>query len=241
MQIPMLCTYCCESGLDGSKSVSNVELNDDGKYKLICQNGHSSIVILNHQKFQILFEIGINAIIDGYYREAVSSFTSSLERFYEFFSKVMCITRGIEWTVIKDTWKSVSNQSERQLGAFIFLHLLEIGNKPELLHKKNIEFRNAVIHKGKIPSREEAVEYGQAVLNFIRPLLISLRVNYEHGTDQLIRRNLRENRGTEDQGMRVVSITESLILSLDITDPHYYKVSLNEAINNTKSYRPKSR
>lgn len=239
MQIPMECTYCYESGLDGSKSVSNVELNDNGRYKLICQNGHSSIVILNHQKFQILFEIGINAIIDGYYREAVSSFTSSLERFYEFFSKVMCITRDIEWTVIQDTWKSVSNQSERQLGAFIFLHLLEVGGKPELLNQKNIEFRNAVIHKGKIPSKEEAVVYGQAVLNVIQPLLISLRVNYEDSTDQLVSRNLRESRGTEDQGMRVVSINKSLILSLDITDPDFYKMSLSEAINNIKSYRPK--
>jgi hypothetical protein len=238
MQIPMLCTYCEELGLDGSKSISNVELNDNGRYKLICQNGHSSIVILNHQKFQILFEIGINAIIDGYYREAVSSFTSSLERFYEFFSKVMCITRGINWAIIQDTWKSVSNQSERQLGAFIFLHLLENGYKPVLLNQKNTEFRNAVIHKGKIPSKEEAILYGQAVLNVIRPLLISLRVNYEHSTDELVGRNLRESRGTEDQGMRVVSITKSLILSLDITDPDFYQMSLNDAIDIIKSSRP---
>lgn len=234
----MLCTYCEELGLDGSKSISNVELNDNGRYKLICQNGHSSIVILNHQKFQILFEIGINAIIDGYYREAVSSFTSSLERFYEFFSKVMCITRGINWAIIQDTWKSVSNQSERQLGAFIFLHLLENGYKPVLLNQKNTEFRNAVIHKGKIPSKEEAILYGQAVLNVIRPLLISLRVNYEHSTDELVGRNLRESRGTEDQGMRVVSITKSLILSLDITDPDFYQMSLNDAIDIIKSSRP---
>lgn len=234
----MSCTYCEELGLDGSKSIGNVELNDNGRYKLICQNGHSSIVILNHQKFQILFEIGINAIIDGYYREAVSSFTSSLERFYEFFSKVMCITRGINWAIIQDTWKSVSNQSERQLGAFIFLHLLENGCKPVLLNQKNTEFRNAVIHKGKIPSKEEAILYGQAVLNVIRPLLISLRVNYEHSTDELIGRNLRESRGTEDQGMRVVSRTKSLILSLDITDPDFYQMSLNEAIDIIKSSRP---
>ena len=240
MQIPITCTYCSEADLNNSKNITKVELSDNGKYKLICQNGHSSLIILNHQKFQILFEIGINAIIDGYYREAVSSFSSSLERIYEFFSKVICITKGVEWTVIQDAWKDVSNQSERQLGAFIFLYLLETGGKPDLLHKKKIEFRNSVIHKGKIPSREEAIAYGQAVLEVIQPLLISLRVNYEYGTDQLISSALREVRGTDDMGIRVVTISQSLILSLHITDPEYYSMSLNEAIDNKKGYRPKS-
>lgn len=240
MIIPITCTYCTEADLDNSKNTTKVELSDDGKYKLICQNGHSSLIILNHQKFQILFEIGINAIIDGYYREAVSSFSSSLERIYEFFSKVICITKGIEWTAIQDAWKDVSNQSERQLGAFIFLYLLETGSKPDLLHKKKIEFRNSVIHKGKIPSREEAIAYGQAVLEVIQPLLISLRVNYEYGTEQLISSVLREIRGNDYIGMRVVTVTQSLILSLHITDPEYYSMNLNEAINNTKGYRPKS-
>jgi hypothetical protein len=111
MKIPMMCTTCFQNEQDGVKSVESLDLNDRGRFKITCQNGHTSIVFLNHQKFQILFEIGINAIIDGYYREAVSSFTSSLERFYEFFSKVICITRGIEWTAIEETWKNVSKQS----------------------------------------------------------------------------------------------------------------------------------
>ncbi|WP_238149350.1 hypothetical protein [Arsenophonus endosymbiont of Aleurodicus floccissimus] len=70
-----------------------VEFKNDGRYEITCQNGHSSITFLQQQKFEILFDIGACAIIDGYYREAVSSFTSALERFYEFFIKVVCIQR----------------------------------------------------------------------------------------------------------------------------------------------------
>ncbi|WP_427837893.1 hypothetical protein ABUS21_12135 [Acinetobacter baumannii] len=240
MKIPMMCTTCFQNGQDGVKSVESIDLNDTGRFKLICKNGHTTIVFLNHQKFQILFEIGINAIIDGYYREAVSSFTSSLERFYEFFSKVICITRGIEWTAIEDTWNSVSKQSERQIGAFIFLYLLEFRNKPSLLPNNKIEFRNNVIHKGEIPCREKAIAYGQAVLDVIRPLLISLRTTYEYGTDQLTSINLRKNIGDEDKDVKKTSLTQGLVLSLSVEDPTYYEEPLNDIVERIKSYRPKS-
>src|SRR5690606_34252006 len=117
------------------------------------------------------FDIGAYAIVDGYYREAVSSFTSSLERVYEFFIKVICSSRGIDWNIIQKTWSLVSSQSERQLGAFIFIYLQEMGEKPALLHPDHIKFRNQVIHKGQIPTKQEALEYGQAILDLIRPLL----------------------------------------------------------------------
>lgn len=55
-----------------------------------CQKGHKNFVILQEERFETLFQIGANAIIDGYYREAVNSFTTSLERFYEFSIKVFC-------------------------------------------------------------------------------------------------------------------------------------------------------
>lgn len=62
-----------------------VEVRDENHYALTCPKGHRNVVVLQQQKFEVLFEIGAHAIEDGYYREAVSSFTASLERFYEFF------------------------------------------------------------------------------------------------------------------------------------------------------------
>lgn len=67
----------------------------------------------------MLSQIGANAIIDGYYREAVSSFSASLERFYEFSVHVLMRHFGKNSQQFKSAWRPISNQSERQLGAFV--------------------------------------------------------------------------------------------------------------------------
>ena len=102
---------------------TTLEWQDDGRYQTTCPKGHTSITILQEQKFELLFDIGAYAIVDGYYREAVSSFTSSLERFYEFVIKSILLDAQMSENLIKETWNSVSSQSERQFGAFLFLYL----------------------------------------------------------------------------------------------------------------------
>src|SRR6266852_7038801 len=71
------------------------EVRDDARYEVVCLRGHRSIVLLQEQKFEVLFELGANAILDRYYREAVMSFTASLEQFYEFAIYVLCLHRGV--------------------------------------------------------------------------------------------------------------------------------------------------
>ena len=56
--------------------MSKLEFRDDGRYEITCPKGHSSFTIPQQQKFELLFDIGAYAITDGYYREAISSFTS---------------------------------------------------------------------------------------------------------------------------------------------------------------------
>ncbi|MCK4830988.1 hypothetical protein KA005_85550, partial [bacterium] len=114
-----------------TNELATLEFRDDGRYEICCSRGHKSVTVLQQQKFEVLFDIGANAIIDGYYREAISSFTSSLERFYEFCIKVFCEKRKISEDVYTNTWKQMSNQSERQLGAFLFLWANEFGETPE--------------------------------------------------------------------------------------------------------------
>lgn len=137
-----------------------VELRDDGRYEFICEKGHTTVTVLQEQKFEVLFDLGAYAILDGYHREAVTSFTSSLERFYEFFIKASLFEDGLEEHVVAESWKKISSQCERQLGAFIFLYLECFSESPSLLRQNQIQFRNEVTHKGKIPSREEAINYG---------------------------------------------------------------------------------
>jgi hypothetical protein len=72
-------------------------------------------------------------------------------------------------------WKPLSKQSERQLGAFIAAHLTLLSAPPPMLANKQVEFRNRVIHHGYIPTNDEAIEFGDAVLSLIQTVLDSLR------------------------------------------------------------------
>ncbi len=60
----------------------------------------------------------------------ISSFTSSLERFYEFCIKVFCENNSMNDDTYNKVWKQVSNQSERQLGAFYFFGQINLMKYP---------------------------------------------------------------------------------------------------------------
>lgn len=191
-----------------------VELRDDGRYEFTCEKGHTTVTVLQEQKFEVLFDLGAYAILDGYYREAVASFTSSLERFYEFFIKATLFEDGLEENVIAESWKKVSSQSERQLGAFVFLYLKCFGESPSLLRPKQVQFRNEVIHKGKIPSREEALKYGQEVLDTIRPILRIVKAELPQGIEKTVLHHLMSSRKA-DESQPVGTMSIPTIVSLN--------------------------
>jgi hypothetical protein len=199
-----------------SESIALVEFRDDGRYEFICQNGHRTITILQQERFEILFDIGGHAILDGYYREAVSSFTSSLEQFYEYFIKVVLLERKTDSASIDTAWRQIAKRSERQFGAFVITYLSVFGQSPNVLSNKKVQFRNDVIHRGKIPSRQEALEYGQAVLDIIRPELIRLRGKCPEGIQLATFHHLKSCRTEEDQGRTVGTICMATILSWSI-------------------------
>ena len=189
MQLNLYCPICLaeriiigkEKGIDSlSPVLSDIyEVLNNGIYKTHCAKGHEGIVVVDNLKFELLFDLGVNAIIDGYYRESVASVTSALERFYEFFIKVIWRSNGLDYDTIDRNWKLMSNQSERQLGAFVTAFLsLEKGDVP-LLKNEQTSFRNNVIHKGEIPSKEKTIEYADGVLRLIDKSLEVLRINNE--------------------------------------------------------------
>jgi hypothetical protein len=151
------------------------ELQDSGLYQLICRNGHNTFICVQEQKFEVLFELALNAIIDGYYREAIVSFSSCLERFYEFYLRVMCVKSELDKSIVNSAWKIISKQSERQFGAYTFVYLIKNKSHAPILSQENVTFRNDVIHKGKIPSRNEAIKYGEDILQIISPILSELK------------------------------------------------------------------
>lgn len=155
----------------------NLQINDESVYPFSCKNGHKNVLIHQEEKFELLFESAVHAISDGYFKEAVSSIASSIERLYEYCINVISLKNKILPTDIETSWKTISSQSERQLGAFIFLYLLEFKKCPPLLNNNQITFRNKVIHKGYFPTFQEVLDFGEATLRVMFEILISLRQN----------------------------------------------------------------
>lgn len=172
MIIRLFCPVCTlEAAKKGLPSCVDVpmpisQVVDDGRYKVRCDAGHETTVLLDNLKFEILFEMGLNALVDGYPREAVSSFASSLERFYEFYWHVVMAHLSVPSLEAEKAWKTAARQSERQLGMFITAHLLLMKKAPLLLNmNKEVKFRNNVIHNGYVPTHEESVNFGDSVMS----------------------------------------------------------------------------
>ena len=178
--------FCPKCAFEVSKSLVDyaeidvpspvASLSDNGEYEVVCDRGHKSFVVLNNLKFELLFEMGLNALVDGYGREAVSSFAAAIERFYEFHWRVTMAHFSVPEETVTAAWKILSRQSERQLGAYISGTLSLIKEPPQLLNpNKEIEFRNNVIHKGYVPTVKEATEFGDSVMDIILGELAKLR------------------------------------------------------------------
>ena len=230
MKLPLTCAQCMIEDIPNALPIVTVEFRDDGRYEVACPKGHRAVTLLQQQKFELLFDIGAYAIGDGYYREAVSSFAASLERFYEFFIRAQMFQKGIDLQVIDNAWKAVAAQSERQLGGFTLLYALEFGRPPQSLSGTRVAFRNDVIHKGRIPTRSEALDYGQAVLDVVRPILKEAQDSFPEGVRHTIVRQISQSRTAADQGQSVATMSLPTIISLSITDASHHARSLEDAV-----------
>ena len=173
MHFPFRCPVC--------HAETAVEYADTGIHAHRCRCGLPYAVYLRQHKFETLFDFGTRALSDGYAREAAANFASALERCFEFYLRAAVLERGggpsPEWVQALDaTWKQVDRQSERQLGAFALLYLTRQGQPPDFLTPQALgsDFRNRVVHRGYIPSREEALGYAEGVFRIIERVLAEL-------------------------------------------------------------------
>lgn len=211
MYVAFSCYQCKEIGYDSNQAKVLSLYRDDGIYNLECKRGHKFTGTFQCHLYQILFEIGAYAIIDGYYRESVASFTSSLERFFEYYLKVVSVSRKTESVEFANAWKNIAAQSERQFGAFIFVYLLVNKKSPDLATEKYRKFRNDVIHKGKIPSKEKAIEYGDCVKTTIEDLSIEL-CNFDIRAMNEVMRRYLEDLQTKTGDKNNTSVAHSTII-----------------------------
>ena len=89
MKLRINCMQCFQESGIPSDELMPVEMRDDGLYNVTCSKGHTTVNAIQEQKFEVLFDLGAMALLDGYPREAVSSIAASLERFYEFYVQVI--------------------------------------------------------------------------------------------------------------------------------------------------------
>ncbi len=186
MQINLQCPVC-KFGLakklnHGSNRIVgknySIYPNPDDNVIFVSCIKHNSVVYFENLKFDLLFESGLKAIKDYYYREAIASVTASLERFYEYIIRYL-LYESVELTIYQDAWKEVSKLSERQLGAFSFLFLREFGIPPKILSSDDASFRNNVIHKGYFPNEKETLSFTSKVASIITDNFKSINGNKE--------------------------------------------------------------
>ncbi|SMB90449.1 hypothetical protein [Deinococcus hopiensis] len=177
MDFPTACPACHRE--------VRVEFTDSAVHDLSCsQCGSRFCVFVRKHKFEVLFDLGTRALMDGYAREAVASFAASLERFFEFYVRAYALERqagteggfGAALKAWEGTWRHVSSQSERQMGMMALAYLLREGREPDFLTPKalGVDFRNRVIHRGYLPRREEVDAYAARVFALIDRLLVEL-------------------------------------------------------------------
>lgn len=221
MRIPLSCMQCLQEQGKPDDYVYPAELQDNGLYWLKCRVGHETVTCLQEQKFEVLYDLAANAILDGYYREAVVSFTSALERFYEFYIQVILSKQNVPEDQFNEAWKRVAAQSERQYGAYVFLYTAENGMPPPRLSNANVSFRNDVIHKGKIPSKEESLLYGEAVLEVIEPILSAVKEKESKHVGEVVRRHVQRMHEQIKGGARISFMTAPTTISISraVTEP----------------------
>jgi hypothetical protein len=189
MKIKFTCLECFG---ENRKTIDFIQVQDESLYYYACSQGHKNVYFEKNEKFELLMQSAVYAILDGYYREAVSSMSASLERLQEFAIKVLCKESEVSDELFKLTWKVVNPQSERQLGAFVFLYTQKYKSIPDILDNNDRNFRNDIIHKGKFPTYDETIKYGQRILDITFNILSNLR-----STSEQTIRNLEDQKQEE--------------------------------------------
>lgn len=236
MRLLIPCMQCLQERGTPSEEFARVEFRDDGRYELTCSNGHQTTTVLQQQKFEVLFDIGAHAILDGYYRESVSSFAASLERFYEFALRVFLANSSGSDELFKTAWKKVSSQSERQFGGFVFVWAATFDALPALLGTNHVSFRNDVIHKGNLPTREEAVAFGNAVLSVLRPNMLMLREKLRELVQQVVFYHLRDAQPS-GSSIQQATMCASTIVSLSAGEKSHHEADLEEHLTRLSKWR----
>jgi len=241
MKLFVNCMKCFHDQGYPSEVFYPVEVNDSGVLFGTCPKGHKTATILQQQKFEILFDFGSMALVDGYPREAITSIVASLERFYEFYIDVILIKHNIDKNSISYFWK-YNSLSERQFGAFTLSHLLNcnteyidfIDNQKPVGYTKTLKnVRNEVVHNGYMPSTDEASAYIDLCYKYLNKMINQLITNESKSVETKVLKEMLSRSKLVEKGMFSSTISIPTIVSLIQSNqrPENYKDALDEFVD----------
>lgn len=240
MKLKTSCAICLSK--KSTPEWMSVDLSDPGYLVLECPDNHISISLLPVHKFALLFDLASMGFLDGYYREAVSGFYVSIERFLEFYSHVVLMHRGMSHEDIKQGWKLLKTQSERQLGAFLTLYMAEQKTPCKYLSRDMIELRNNVVHKGYFPTKQEAYKFGKTIFEFIFERIVELRNGYSKEISDLTASILSDQKDAAllkygEKNIKILVQGLPTILNRFIIEEDITKVFFDDSLEKLKAYR----
>ena len=189
ISVPIVCRACNPDGSSAENPnlpsvLLDLRTDSDGRYTSECSRGHQQLVVLRQQKFEILFELAAYAIRDGDYRQSVSSCAASLEAFHEFFLRSMAYQDGIKKERFDAAWKLLGISRQNRQEAYLLNYRNLCARPPVLLTATQNDWKDSVMHQGLMPTREECVSFGQAVLNVLRSAVEDARDAFPDGVRQ---------------------------------------------------------
>jgi hypothetical protein len=208
------CPTCIlEESKDGKQPRFNPvvgELDDNGSIHVTCEHKHYGIVVYNERRYSVLVKSAARAFLDGYTNEVVAVMSSALERAYEFYIRVSCAAKGVNPQAFEGAWKVVASQSERQLGAFQFLHLLDHGHHLPV-DQAISHTRNKVVHQGHIIREAGALEYAEKVFAVVDALDNSMQSMFPSYYKEEAEREVRVQQEAIPQGVEYLTLSMATV------------------------------
>lgn len=194
-----------------------------------CAQGHSMNVIIQCPKFEVLLESSAKAIFSGFTLEAAVGLATAWERFTEFAVEVL-VEHLKPSSNFAAMYKEMSRQSERQLGAFMALHLIATGSPykpdPEISQR-----RNKFVHSGYVPTPEQVTEFGSRIYDQIDLVCRTIKPFAEAAMIEVVTRDVASRQSKLPSGQFASVLAHTAIYSTIST---VNKPSFEEALANYK-------
>ena len=116
------------------------------------------------------------------------------------------------------------------MGAFIFLYTLNNKNTPKLLPGAQIEFRNEVIHKGRIPEETKVLEFCDAVFMLMRSYILELHDKEPEAVQTVRKRHVYQKHERAKFQCTSVSVAPTIFNLANTGEPHSRHDSFSSAL-----------